>query len=114
LIDDIITIDSVTVESVAAVSGTDFDPYPYNSGPKYQLKGIDGYTFTSGQKNVVIVGNWGYATSIPDIVNQVTLERATRYYQQKGQDLMLSEKMGDYEYERFSVVAAERHYHAPG
>lgn len=64
-IDDLISVTSIAIDNVT-LEATDYHLLPYNSDPKTEIQrdddsSSDGHiTWPSGQKNITIVGKWGY------------------------------------------------------
>lgn len=114
-IDDLREVTSVTVDGVALTNNTDYFLLPYKDTVKTQIKlsqpstrlnsnsrisSSSPYVFEEAQRNIVIVGKFGYSVTAPDPIKTACMSIVASYLKQNISDKDLkevnSESLGDY------------------
>jgi len=107
-IDDFITVESVTTltqsgdDDSSLTENEDYYLYPLNDTPKHIIKMTPESSvgcFSKGKKRVKVVGNFGYASSVPSDIQLVITKLVAQVYNQqnKGGEIVSSERLGDYQ-----------------
>ena len=127
-IDDLREVTSVTVDGVALTENDDYFLLPYRSrdGVKTQIRlsqpstrlnsnsrisSSSPYIFEEAQRNVVIVGKFGYSVTAPDPIKTVALSICSAFLKQNISDKDVkeinSESLGDYSvtYSKLNEIA---------
>lgn len=96
----------VALDGVTLTVSEDYEVQPPSTSPTTWLSLKSG-VWTLGLANVSVIAKWGWA-SVPVMIRQAALVRATSLYSRMGKDDLAGETIGDYTYRRFTAEQEQR------